>query len=176
MSEPVPPAVAPAPGGWRMWLLVSMIAVFAAALFAGSRTKPPFLFALGFGIGLGIVLRLLAEACVVPRSWRITWAASLIIGCGFLISFLPSYRRAESQWEQWRTAPPTDPLAIAILSQAPPEEVAPPPRYSIARFLSQRSPGQPDPWPQMLFGAEWLLCVACAACCVGVGRRAVSVE
>jgi hypothetical protein len=119
------------------------------------------------------MLRLCAETLSVARNARVVWLTMLLAGCGAILSFVPSYRRAAAEWNAQRAIAPRDPLGAAILQQMGkdhPETVAVP-KYSAGKYLSQRYYHWPSPWPAVAFGAEWIGCVLVAGACVGVWRE-----
>ncbi len=159
---------------FRVWLIGSSVLVIAAALFSASRAKPPGIFLLGFGAAIGVMLRICAETLPVIRNSRVIGLTMLLAGCGALLSFVPSYRRAAAEWNTQRVMAPADPMGAAILKQMEqhhPEALAVPP-YNIAKYLSQRYFHWPPPWPAVVFGAEWIGCVLLAGACVGFGQAA----
>lgn len=150
---------------FSLWLLISAVAVIAGALFSASRTKPPMIFLPAFGAAMGLLLRLAAAWLGVERNRRMVMAAMLLIGCGAIGSFVPSYRRAVQSNQ------PPNALAAAILAQAAKEnpEAATPP-FTVHTYLSQRFFNLASPWPELQFGAEWLVSVVIAGLCVGIGQ------
>jgi hypothetical protein len=149
---------------FSVWLLIAAAAVIVGALFSSSRARPPIIFLPAFGAAMGLILRWAATSLGVERNRRVIALAMLLVGCGAILSFLPSYRREALQWNAVRLEQPDNPLAAAIIASSPP------PPFSVGEYLSRRYPDWPFPWPEVLFGAEWLVCIVIAGLCVGVHR------
>jgi hypothetical protein len=149
---------------FSIWLLISAAAVIVGALFSASRTKPPVIFLPAFGAVMGLVMRGAATSLAVERNRRVVAVAMLLVGCGAILCFVPSYRREALQWNAVRLEQPDNPLAAAIIASSPP------PPFSVGQYLSQRFPEWPSPWPTVFFGAEWVGCMIIAGLCVGVRR------
>lgn len=160
----------------RSWILISCGLVLATALFSSTREKPVFVFAAGFGVAIGMAMRLLADALNVQRNRQMVLNAGLLAAGGFAICFVASYSRAARAWDRMRSQSPSDPIAAALIKSAEQDAPAIAPAvlepYSWKIYLARRFPGRSAPWPVAAFGAEWMLCVGVASLCVGVGKSA----
>lgn len=145
--------------GFAWWFVSGSGLVVAAALFSSTREKPPVLFAIGLGLAAGLGLRLLATSFRANRDRRVPWQTGLIVACGFVLSFVPSYQRAARQWNAAVTRMPSDPIAAALLKSAAENQLADEvPRYSISQYLQQRFRNWSPPWPVVMFCAELVSC------------------
>jgi hypothetical protein len=158
--------------------MLGIAAGAAMAVFAASRTKPPVIFAAGLGLALGVLLRFLADWMSVPRSRRAVLSVALISAAAFAASFGLGYRRAAIEWGQLHDAGPDNPLAAALLKSFPDADasdlVAGRQRFTVSDYLSRRLPSWPSPWPEVLCGAEWVLCIVIGGLCVSTPARRAS--
>lgn len=154
------------------WLAAGTGLAIMAALFSATREKPAVLFAAGFGLLMGLALRLLAQSLDVQNESRVPWCAGLIVACGFVLCFVPSYRRAAQEWNRVLSEQPSDPLAAALMKRAEQAAATPAVRpYSLHQYLQRRLPAFPSPWPAVLFCAEWIGCGLIAGGCVALKPR-----
>lgn len=155
-----------------------MAVAAAMALFSASRAKPPVVFAAGLGLVLGVLLRILADWMSVPRTLRVFMSVALLAAAAFAVSFGLGYRRAALEWTKLHDVGPGNPLAAALLksfpNSDPSELVAAQQRFTFSDYLYRRVPQWPSPWPESLWGAEWIACVAFAACSVSLRPRRAS--
>lgn len=164
-----------------VWLILSSALAVCAGLFAAARVKPPILFALGFGAVIGLTLRFLAAWLSVPLVRRTVAAAVILAAVGFGVSFSLGYRRAALDREQMRASLQGNAaLAEALLQQFPDKNL--PALLNIKKpfgfqdYLSQRLPGWPSPWPEVIWGAEWTACILTAGLCLWKWKRAAPVR
>lgn len=158
-----------------LWLLLAGLSSAGVTVFASSRTKPPVIFALGLGIVLGLLWRIIAQMLQVQRTRRVVGAAILLMLIAFAVCFGLGYRRAAMEWKQLHSAGVNDPLAQMLLEKFPKSDpsaiLTAQERFTFADYLSRRLPNWSSPWPEVLFGAEWLGCVVVAGMCVGLQTR-----
>lgn len=155
-----------------IWLIVSVVAVLGVAQFSAIREKPPVIFAAGFGLVAGLLLRTLAGLLSVKLTRWVTICAVLLAALGFAASFSVGYLSMSVQWKQLHPAGSENPLAATLLKSFPDSDpqaiLAAQQRFTFLDYLSYRVPDWPSPWPEALCGAEWLLCIVIAALCVGI--------
>lgn len=164
--------------GFAWWFVSGSGLVIAATLFSSTREKPPFLFAIGLGVAAGLGLRLLATSFRANQERHVPWLTGLIVACGFVLSFVPSYQRAARQWNAAVTRMPSDPIAAALLKSAADNQSADEaPRYSISQYLQQRFGDWSPPWPVVMFCAELVSCSLLAGGMVAwQPRRGISAD
>ncbi len=161
---------------YGLWLVLSCGLVTCAAVFAAARVKPPLVFALGFGLAIGLGLRFLAIWLQVPLDRRVVSIAVLLSLAGFGLCFALGYRRAALDWKRVQGADQQNAaLAEALLNSFPEADrhslPSPELRFNFPNYLSGRVPGWPAPWPMVLWGAEWTACVLTTGVCLGKRRR-----
>lgn len=160
------------PENFGFWLILSAGAVLGVSQFAAIREKPPVIFAAGFGLVAGILMRSLAGMLSVSLTRRVTICAVLLTSIGFAVSFGVGYCSMAVEWKKLHPAGAENPLATTLLKSFPNSDpqaiLAAQQRFTFIDYLSYRVPDWPSPWPEVLCGAEWLLCALIAGLCVGI--------